>query len=98
MTTRIYCTRVWALNSDGVEVFPYTGIRGKKTGLFRVNFTSDTNKFEGSSEEQLITAITSGKFRDRGTVRMLPLDSDTSPGNNAFVPRFLDGKPIMRSR
>ena len=95
---RKYCTRVWALDSNGKKVFPYTGVRGGKKGLYSVNFTSDTNKFEGYTEEKLILAITSGRFKDRGTIRMLPISANTSNGNNAFVPRFLDGKPIPRSR
>ena len=35
MTTRNYCTRVWAVNSDGVKVFPYTGIRGTENGAIQ---------------------------------------------------------------
>lgn len=93
---RSYCTRVWAFGPDGRKVFPYTGVRGAKKGLYSVNFSSDTTKFEGLTEEALIEAIKRGRFRDRGTIRMLPLGGNTGDGNNAFAPRFIDEHPIPR--
>ncbi len=84
---------VWAFD-DGKKVYPYKGERGDKKGLFSVNFTNDTNNFQGMTEEELRYAITSGKFRDRGTIRMLPLDAKPGAERNAFAPQFYQGKPI----
>jgi hypothetical protein len=38
---------------------PPPGVGRFEKGLFSVNFTNDTNKFQRMTEEQLITAITS---------------------------------------
>ena len=96
MAERYFLTRVWAFDADGKKVFPYTGIRGANKGLYSVNFTSDTKNYEGMDEAELVGAIENGRFQFRGSIRMLPLGADTSQGNNAFVPRFLDGVPIPR--
>ena len=96
MAKRNFLTRVWAFDANGEKVFPYTGIRGAKKGLYSVNFTSDTRNYEGLDEAELVSAIESGRFQLRGSIRMLPLGADTSQGNNAFVPRFLNGVPIPR--
>lgn len=88
-----FLTDVWAFD-DGKKVHPYKGERGEKKGLFSVNFTNDTNKFQGMTEEELRHAITSGRFRDRGTIRMLPLDAKPRAERNAFAPQFYQGKPV----
>lgn len=41
---------VWAFHNRK-KVHPYKGERGEKKGLHSVNFTNDTNHFEGMSEE-----------------------------------------------
>lgn len=84
---------VWAFH-NGKKLHPYKGERGEKKGLHSVNFTNDTNHFEGMSEEELIRAITSGRFRNRGTIRMLPLDFKPGAERNAFAPEFYKGKHI----
>ena len=52
MSARKFCTRIHAYDSTGRKVCPYTGVRGKKTGLYSVNFTTDNKKFEGRSNCQ----------------------------------------------
>jgi hypothetical protein len=84
---------VWA-SDKGKLVYPYKGEKGDKKGLFSVNFTNDTNKFEGMTEEQLIKAIESGRFRNRGTIRMRPLDSESGSERNAVAPAFYRGKRV----
>ncbi|EKN3392653.1 hypothetical protein [Yersinia intermedia] len=85
---------VWAFDAKGNKVHPYKGERGSKKGFFSVNFTNDTNNFEGMSEEELIDAITSGRFRERGTIRMLPVDFKPGAERNAFGPLFFKGKHV----
>lgn len=85
---------VWAFDAKGNKVHPYKGERGDKKGLFSVNFTNDTNNFEGMSKEQLIDAITGGRFRERGTIRMLPVDVKPGAERNAFGPVFFKGKHV----
>ena len=42
---------VWAVRSDGRKVYPYTGIREPKKGLYSVNFaTGDNTKFQAMTE------------------------------------------------
>lgn len=85
---------VWAFDKEGNKVHPYKGERGSKKGLFSVNFTNDTNNYEGLTEAQLITAITTGKFRDRGTVRMLPINYAANAERNAFGPLYYKGRHV----
>ena len=85
---------VWAFDAEGTKIHPYKGERGSKKGLFSVNFTNDTNNFEGMTEEQLVAAITSGKFRERGTIRMLPVNFKPGAERNAFGPVFFRGKHV----
>ena len=37
---------IWSMDK-GTKVHPYRGERGPKKGLFSVNFTNDTRKFQG---------------------------------------------------
>jgi hypothetical protein len=85
---------VWSLDGDGKKVHPYKGQRGSKAGLFSVNFTNDTKKFQGMTEQQLIAAIVGGKFKDRGTIRMLPLGVKPGTERNAYAPLYYLGKRI----
>ncbi|MGQ0619089.1 MAG: hypothetical protein ACT4QA_04085 [Panacagrimonas sp.] len=85
---------VWAFDADGRKLHPYKGERGDKKGLFSVNFTNDTNNFQGLTEGELIYAITGGKFRDRGTVRMLPLTYGQNAERNAFRPLYYNGRHV----
>jgi hypothetical protein len=89
-----FLTEVWAFDGAGKKVHPYKGERGDKKGLFSVNFTNDTNNFQGMMEADLIKAITTGKFKDRGTIRMLPVTVAPGAERNAFTPLFYKGKPI----
>ena len=84
---------VWSVDGSN-KVHPYRGERGDKKGLFSVNFTNDTNNYQGMTEADLRTAITSGKFRDRGTIRTLPLDTKPGADRNAFSPQFYQGKSV----
>lgn len=84
----------WATDENGDKVYPYKGERGDKKGLFSVNFTNDTKKFQGMSEAELVNAITSGRFKDRGTIRMLPLSKAPNADRNAFAPLLYKGKPV----
>jgi len=85
---------VWAFDEKGKKVHPYKGEKGPKKGLYSVNFTNDTNKFQGYTEEQLVQAIVSGKFKQRGTIRMLPIDYKPGAERNAFSPKFYKGKSV----
>ena len=85
---------VWAIDVNGSKVHPYKGERGDKAGLYSVNFTSDTNNYEGYTEEQLIDALLSGRFKLRGTIRMLPLNYKPGAERSAFAPQFYDGKKV----
>ena len=89
-----FLTDVWAFDGTGKKVHPYRGERGKKKGLFSVNFTNDTKKFQGMNEHDLVHAITSGKFKERGTIRMLPLVTEPGAERNAFAPSFYQGRPV----
>lgn len=84
---------VWSFD-NGKKVHPYRGQRGDKKGLFSVNFTNNTNNFKGVTESGLRYAIATGKFKNRGTIRMLPLDTKPGAARNAFAPRFYQGKPV----
>ncbi len=85
---------VWTVDSEGNKLHPYKGEKGLKKGLFSVNFTNDTNKFEGYTEAQLIDAIVKGKFKTKGTIRMLPLNYKAGMDRNAFSPKLYLGKSI----
>ncbi len=85
---------VWAIDKQGKKVYPYKGERGEKKGLYSVNFTNDTNNFTGMTEDDLVKAIIAGKFKDRGTIRMLPLDFKMGAERNAYSPKFLKGKHV----
>ena len=89
-----FFTDVWAFDNEGKKVYPYKGERGEKKDLYSVNFTNDTNNFQGFTEDQLIKAIVSGKFKQRGTVRMLPIDYKPGAERNAFGPEFYKGKRV----
>ena len=94
ITKREFFRDVWAIDKDGRRVFPYKGQRGQKKGLFSVNFTNDTKKFKGVTEEQLIQAILDGRFRDRGTIRMLPMVAGSGADRNAFAPKYFRGNDV----
>lgn len=83
---------VWGMDKDGHKVHPYKGKSGAKKGLYSVNFTSDTKRFQGMTEDQLKDAIRHGRFRNRGTIRMCRPDAVT--GSNAFAPVMFDGKRV----
>jgi hypothetical protein len=85
---------VWSFDSNGNKLHPYKGKRGEKKGLYSVNLTNDTNNFVGYTEDQLVDAIVNGKFKQRGTIRMLPLDYKPSAERNAFCPQFYKGKHV----
>jgi hypothetical protein len=89
-----YLCDVWAFDAEGTKVFPYRGERGQKKGLFSVNFTNDTRKFVGMTEVDLCKSITDGRFRDRGTIRMLPLKVVPGVERNAFAPLYYKGRPV----
>jgi hypothetical protein len=89
-----YLCDVWAVDGEGTKIFPYRGERGRKKGLFSVNFTNDTQKFVGMSEAELCKAITDGKFKDRGTIRMLPLEVLPGVKRSAFAPIYYKGRPV----
>ncbi len=89
-----YFLDVWSFDKNGTKVHPYKGERGNKQGLYSVNFTNDTNNFHGMTEKQLIDAILSGEFKDRGTIRMLPLNAKPGSERNAFGPKFYKGKSV----
>ena len=89
-----FLTDVWSFDSAGKKMHPYKGERGEKKGLFSVNFTNDTNNYEGMTEADLIKAIMSGKFKNRGTIRMLPATVKPGSARNAFAPLFYKGTPI----
>lgn len=83
---------VWAYDKEGHKVHPYKGTLGAKKDLYSVNFTNDTNKFEGLSEDELLRAIKQGRFRERGTIRMCR--ASMTSWSNAFAPAMYEGKRI----
>jgi hypothetical protein len=85
---------VWSFDERGRKVFPYKGEKGEKKGKFSVNFTNDNRKFLPFSETDLIGAIKAGKFRDRGRIRMLPLETKPGEQRNAFSPEFYKGRRV----
>ncbi|MCY1303480.1 hypothetical protein D9M70_531910 [compost metagenome] len=85
---------VWSYDKDGVQIHPYRGERGQKKGLFSVNFTNDTKKFEALTEEELVEAILNGRFKGRGTIRMLPVNAKPGAERNAFGPLFYKGRRV----
>ena len=86
---------VWALRSDGRKVYPYTGIRGPKKGMYSVNFSSrDNTKFQAISERDLIVHIQNGAFCQRGTIRMMSPEDGAQWKPNAFAPVYFCGKKI----
>ncbi|KYY55001.1 hypothetical protein AWQ14_06670 [Vibrio parahaemolyticus] len=89
-----FLTSVWAFDANGKKVHPYKGERGAKKGLFSVNFTNDTNNFNPMTKEQLEEAIRLGKFKERGTIRMLPLDYKAGDERNAFSPLYFNDIPV----
>ena len=95
LKTSDFLQDVWSFVDDGkTKIHPYKGERGPKKGLFSVNFTNDTNKFQGLTESELIGAITSGRFREGGTIRMLPLNYGPATERNAFAPLYYKGRFI----
>lgn len=84
--------RVYAISKTGERMYPCKMRRGDKNGKYCVNFTNDTNNFVGLTEEELIAAILAGRFRDRGTIRMLPLNAKPGMTPNAFSPLKFDDK------
>ena len=83
---------VWAYDKDGEKVYPYRGMQGPKKGLFSVNFTNDTRRFEAMDEEELVAAIRAGRFRERGTIRMCR--ATASSAQNAFAPVKFRGQRV----
>lgn len=90
--TSSHLLSVWAFDKQGHKVHPYKGKSGAKKGLYSVNFTNDTNKFQGLTEDEVLQAIKQGRFRERGTIRMCR-ESLTS-GSNAFAPVMYEGKRV----
>jgi hypothetical protein len=76
----------------GKKLHPYKGVMGAKKGLFSVNFTCNTRLFQGMTEKALRRAITSGRFRNRGTIRMLPLDWEPGDKRTSYSPEFYKGE------
>lgn len=89
-----FLLEVWAFDKNGIKVHPYKGERQSKKGLFSVNFTNDTNNFDGLTEEQVKESIIKGKFKQRGTIRMLPLNYTPGSERNAYSPTFYNGKHV----
>ena len=86
MPTTTYFLDAWKELGDGTRIYPYTGVKGDKKGLFSVNFTNDNKKFEGVSEVQLRAMFDGGHFNKRGTVRMISLNAEIGGQRNAFAP------------
>lgn len=89
---------LWPEREGGQRFYPYKGLRGDKKGLYSVNFTNDTNNFEGLSEEQLIEAVESGRFAGRGTIRMLPLNPTPGANRSRFAPTHYKGQTLPKFR
>jgi hypothetical protein len=85
---------IWAVNKHGQRVYPYRGRRGPKKGLYSANLTNDNKNFLAYTEDELIKAITSGKFKDRGTIRMRPDSTTSSPAPNAFAPIYYKNQRV----
>lgn len=87
---------LWAETRTGERFYPYTGVRGHKKGLYSVSFSGKSNDYKGISEAELITAVEAGRFSERGTVRMLPLNSGPSSNRNGFAPTHYRDTPISK--
>lgn len=90
--TSSHLLSVWAFDKQGHKVHPYRGKSGAKKGLYSVNFTNDTKKFQGMNEDELLQAIKQGRFRERGTIRMCR--ASLTSGSNAFAPAMYEGKQV----
>ena len=97
MSGEKYLLTVWAETESGEKLYPYTGVKGAKKGLFSVSFTGKSSEYEGVSEEELISAIESGLFAERGTIRMLHLNSASGSNRNGFAPTHYNGLPIKEA-
>ncbi|OEF93843.1 HNH endonuclease [Vibrio splendidus] len=82
---------IWALRDDGTKVYPYKGQQGKMRGSFSVSPTGKSTDYDPYTEAELIAAIENGHFKERGTVRMLPLEFSSKDGRNGFSPVFFNG-------
>ena len=85
---------VWAFDKNGVKVFPCKISRGPGAGLFSVSFTGKSDEFVHVNEEQLISAIKTGKFRNRGHIRMLPIITKPGAHRNGYAPLFYLGEKV----
>lgn len=91
-----FLLEVWAVDAHGNKVYPYKGRRGTKRGHYSVNFTTSTKGFRAMTEAELIDAIESGRFAQRGTIRMLPIGHKPGAERNAFAPTHFRGAPISK--
>jgi 5-methylcytosine-specific restriction endonuclease McrA len=97
MSRSAYFLALWAELPDGTHVYPYKGVRGDKKDLYSVNFTDDNKKFEGVTEQELVSLVESGRFASRGVIRMLPLNAKPGADRNAFSPTHYSGKRIEKT-
>lgn len=93
MSNYEYLKDIWTLK-DGIKLYPYKVTKGSKKGLYSVNFTNDTKNFVGLTENELRKAIEDGRFRDRGTIRMLPLEVKSAAVRSAYAPQFYKQKAV----
>lgn len=85
---------IWSFDKNGAKVFPCKVLHGPNAGLFSVCFTGNLNKYIHVTEEELIKAIKTGKFKNRGCIRMLPLVAKPGAKRNGYAPQFYLGEKV----
>jgi hypothetical protein len=97
MSGEKFLKSLWAETDTGEKLYPYTGVRGAKKGLYSVSFSGNSGEYQGVSEAELIAAVEAGRFSERGTIRMLPLNAEPGSDRNGFAPTHYMGAPIQKA-
>ncbi len=50
MSGEQFLRSLWAETDTGEKLYPYTGVRGSKKGLYSVSFSGKSDAYEGVSE------------------------------------------------
>jgi HNH endonuclease len=96
MSGEKYFRSLWAETDTGEKLYPYTGVKGSKKGLYSVSFSGKSNEYQGISESALVEAVEADRFSERGTIRMLPLSAEPGSHRNGFAPTHYKGAPIVK--
>jgi hypothetical protein len=73
------------INDDGVECYPFKGLKGSKRESFSYTFsTTDNTSFQPVNEAGLRRLVEEGEFNTRGRVRMVPANANSTAGAGAM--------------